>query len=349
MVGNTKKKSIGSTDSKTAHRKTRSYFTIMVVALVILSLVEFIPLLAAVLFNYNYGASQLGIFHQYLNEKIRLAYISWFAFDILMIMTIVFIIRSSMHVVSKVILVCTILLFMYICMYSFLHIANTIFACVFRNPPFIQDRYAKFPYARVLEDNCKIIRNEFSRRYEQSDCIDKSIPGFQISTGTPDKCWRTVILKKQGHIDEYAMKKYPETTKLLDDPSIHNAIFSILDGNVSIPPHTGYYKGYLRYHLGVEIPEENGRSASIMCGGDEYKWKNCEGVLFDDMYIHSVTNPTSKRRVVLYLDVIRNDVPRFLKPVYDFTNWYIETHPIVRHLVKLQHTHQKNKELSQNT
>lgn len=309
--------------------------------LICLSLLEFIPLIMALVFNINYGASKVGIMQQYLNEKIYLSYIGWFSFDILMILLIIYVYKSNMHVMAKVVLILLVLMFVYLCIYPLLYIVNTIFSGVFRNPPFIKDHYAKFPYARVLEDNCTHIQTEFMNNYTPQQCIDKSIPGFQISTGSPDNCWRTVVLKKQGKLVQTAREQFPVTASLLEDPSIHNAIFSILDGNVSIPPHTGYYKGYLRYHLGVEIPYENGKAASITCGGQRYTWKNCEGVLFDDMYIHSVVNPTSQRRVVLYLDVIRNDVPKLLQPLYKLTNWYIETHPIVKRIVSIQHTQQK--------
>lgn len=328
--------------TKVLKEKETTPLTYVILAILLcLSLVEFIPLIMAMLFNFNYGASKVGIIQQYLNEKIYLAYIGWFSFNIIMVLLLIQIYKSALHAVFKSILMSVILIFVYICIYPLLHIMNTIFACVFRNPPFIKDYYIKFPYAKVLEDNCIYIQKEFQKNYTVQQCIDRSIPGFQISTGSSNKCWRTVVLKKQGTLLQSALNQYPVTSALLKHASIHNAIFSILDGNVSIPPHTGYYKGYLRYHLGIEIPSENGKSAFLTCGGQRYTWTNCKGVLFDDMYIHSVVNPTSKRRVVLYIDVIRNDVPKILLPLYNLTNWYIETHPTIKHIVDLQHAQRK--------
>ena len=119
-------------------------------------------------------------------------------------------------------------------------------------------------------------------------------------------------------------------------------MFSILDPDVNIPPHYGYYKGYLRYHLGIIIPQEEGKSPFIVCGGEKYYWKNGEGVMFDDMYLHYVENPTSKMRVVLFIDVLRKNVPKCIVPLYNFFNSYIENHIMIKKLVQVQHTTIKN-------
>jgi len=149
------------------------------------------------------------------------------------------------------------------------------------------------------------------------------------------------MLKKQGSFTEDSIH-FPFLKSLLKDGMVHNAIFSILDANVNIPPHIGYYKGYLRYHLGVMIPDKTEKTPFITCGGQTYHWKNCEGVLFDDMYMHYVENPTNERRVVLYLDVSRKDIPMILQPLYHLTNFYINTHLVLKKLVKIQHTAKSN-------
>ena len=50
----------------------------------------------------------------------------------------------------------------------------------------------------------------------------------------------------------------------------------------------------------------------IVCGGEKYIWHEGEGVMFDDMNVHHVKNPTNYRRAVLFIDVMRNDLPFFL-------------------------------------
>ena len=40
-------------------------------------------------------------------------------------------------------------------------------------------------------------------------------------------------------------------------PNLFQAFFSILEPGKSIPAHEGPYCGYLRYHLGLIVPEES--------------------------------------------------------------------------------------------
>jgi aspartyl/asparaginyl beta-hydroxylase (cupin superfamily) len=145
-------------------------------------------------------------------------------------------------------------------------------------------------------------------------------------------------LKKYGKIvDGIVNDKFPTTINLLKDDQIHNAFFSILDPGVEIPPHTGYYKGYLRYHLGVKIPNGD-EKAYIVCGGEKYTWKEKEGVLFDDMYLHYVKNPTKKQRVVLYLDVKRKSDNKFVNFINDVCISLMENSPVLKMFLKNQHT-----------
>ena len=310
--------------------------------LIILALIEFIPIIAATIFGYNYGATKIGIIQQKLNAKYNLAYISWFAYNFLIILLIINTYKSKLDKKYKLIIIGLLLLISYLAIYPLLQIGNAIFTLTFKNKPFIDDYYNYYPNAIKLENNYKLIKNEFLQNYkDKPECLHENIQGFQISTGSKEKCWRTIILKKQGKFTDIS-KSYPLLSKLLSDNLVHNAVFSILDGNVNIPPHTGYYKGYLRYHLGIIIPKENDKSPFIVCGGQKYYWENGKGVLFDDMFLHYVENPTNSTRVVLYLDILRNDVPPCILPLYNFFNSYIENHYVIKKLVKVQHNTNKN-------
>jgi beta-hydroxylase len=44
----------------------------------------------------------------------------------------------------------------------------------------------------------------------------------------------------------------------------------------------------------------------IVVGGQEYRWREGEDVLFDDTYLHEVWNKSAQRRVVLFCDVLRD-------------------------------------------
>lgn len=303
-----------------------------------LSSLELVPFVMSYILNINYGASTIGKIHQDLNAKYNLAYVSWFSFDILIIYYIYILYKSKIK--NKYLIIIIILILTYLAVYPFLQIGNAILSLTFKNGPFIKNYKKDYDFLDTIEKNYGIIKKEFLENNISSTCLHDDIVGFQISTGNKDNCWRSIILKKTGKLINSI--KFPFVSKLLDNPLIHNAMFSILDGGVNIPPHTGYYKGYLRYHLGIEVPTENGISPFIVCGDEKYSWKNGEGVLFDDMFLHYVENPTSKSRIVLYLDILRIDIPFVVQPIYNIFNKYIETHPTVSTLVQNSHQMIKN-------
>jgi aspartyl/asparaginyl beta-hydroxylase (cupin superfamily) len=137
------------------------------------------------------------------------------------------------------------------------------------------------------------------------------------------------------------MQHFPQTMELIKYEQIHNAVFSILDPYVEMKPHVGYYKRYLRYHLGVIIPEENRKKPYIICGHDKYDWKEVKGVLFDDMYLHYVNNITNIQRVVLYLDIKRKNINNVIKTITDLGNYLTENSLIFNLFINNQHSQYK--------
>ena len=134
---------------------------------------------------------------------------------------------------------------------------------------------------------------------------------------------------KSGKFIEENCSLCPETAKLLRKiPRVKQALFSIIDPNQHVQPHKGYYQGFLRYHLGVIIPDNNVNQkcwirinsnpednqnfnlspehrSDFMHRASTYYWKNGSGIMFNDNYIHEAANETDEIRVVLYLDVVR--------------------------------------------
>jgi len=222
-------------------------------------------------------------------------------------------------------------------------IMNVILLAICNNPPIfdVVSKYNIFPHANVIEHNYDIIRTEYLRYenlYQQTiQCTFNQTPAFKIGAKRDnDQCWRMIMLKKTGKFTSEALNNFSITCKICDHPLVHNAFFSILDPKVNIPSHIGYYKGYLRYHLGVIIPEENGKMPYIDVGGQRYFWQNGAGVLFDDMYYHFVENPTNQRRVVLYIDIIR-PLDGVIGSLNRFTIGCIERNPFVKYFISRQH------------
>ncbi len=170
--------------------------------------------------------------------------------------------------------------------------------------PFFDAR--SFPWVDELESNWKSIRAELEKVLQHRD----RLPNFQdISrdqiTITQDDAWKTFILYGFGYRHERNCALCPETAGLVERvPGMLTAFFSILAPGKHIPPHRGPYKGILRYHLGLVVPEPAERCRLRVA--DEYRiWREGASLVFDDTYEHEVWNDTAGIRVVLFMDVVR--------------------------------------------
>ncbi len=53
------------------------------------------------------------------------------------------------------------------------------------------------------------------------------------------------------------------------------------------------------------------RDAEEIVHGEKYFWRNGEGIVFDDNYLHDASNDSDEIRVVLWLD-LRREMPFYL-------------------------------------
>jgi aspartyl/asparaginyl beta-hydroxylase (cupin superfamily) len=127
---------------------------------------------------------------------------------------------------------------------------------------------------------------------------------YRISGNQQDKDWKVFMLYAMGEKPEANRARCPRTSALLDKiPNLFQAFFSILDGGKSIPAHNGPYRGYLRYHLALIVPEKNPPTIRVK---DRYHtWQEGKSVIFDDSWDHEVSNHSDGMRVVLIVDFLR--------------------------------------------
>ena len=120
-----------------------------------------------------------------------------------------------------------------------------------------------------------------------------------------DKKWRTFFLYGYGYKSLRNCELAPRTTEIIEAiPGMTTAMFSILAPGKHIPAHRGPYKGVLRYHLGLKVPED-AESCRIRVGDQWRHWEEGKSLLFDDTLDHEVFNETDEERVVLFVDVLR--------------------------------------------
>jgi beta-hydroxylase len=164
----------------------------------------------------------------------------------------------------------------------------------------------RFPWVAHIEDNWTVIRQEVDRLLaEQAE-----LPNFQdISKDqveiTDDDRWKTFFLYGYGFEAKLGVEMCPRTAALMREiPGMTTAMISILAPRKQILDHRGPYKGVLRYHLGLVVPED-AESCRIRVGEDIRHWQEGKSMVFDDTFNHEVWNDTDETRVVLFVDVLR--------------------------------------------
>jgi hypothetical protein len=199
-----------------------------------------------------------------------------------------------------------------------------------RAPGFIHDYHRDYPGLSELEAHYAEVRREceplVGMRHRFVDV--EGLAGKYTSGGIHALAWRALMLKSHRFIDDNC-KLAPRTAELLRNvPGLYTAFFSVLEGGQYITPHWGYWKGFLRYHLGVLIPENNERrlcwmrvnasahdnarrDTSLIERGETYHWREGEGVMFDDTFLHDAKNGSDQVRVILWLD-LRRKMPPYL-------------------------------------
>ena len=96
----------------------------------------------------------------------------------------------------------------------------------------------------------------------------------------------------------------PRTVALLREvPCIKAALFAYLPAGAVLNPHRDPYAGSLRYHLGLVTPNDD--RCRIWVDGEPYSWRDGQGIIFDETFVHTVRNETDQDRLILLCDVER--------------------------------------------
>ena len=164
----------------------------------------------------------------------------------------------------------------------------------------------QFAWAETLEVNWSVIRAELDSVLQTAE----DIPYFQDVSPRQkriagDKLWKTYYFYALGEVVEANCDRCPQTWALIKAiPGLKVAFFSILSPGKHIPEHRGKYKGLLRYHLALKVPQP-AEKCRIRVHDWVTTWEEGKSLIFDDTYYHEVWNETAGDRVVLFLDLAR--------------------------------------------
>jgi aspartyl/asparaginyl beta-hydroxylase (cupin superfamily) len=164
----------------------------------------------------------------------------------------------------------------------------------------------RFPWVEHVEEHWEVIRDEAAALLEDRDALAnfQEISKDQIGI-TDDDRWKTFFLYGYGFETKLGVEMCPRTAQLMREiPGMKTAMISILSPRKHILDHRGPYKGVLRYHLGLIVPED-AESCRIRVGDDYRHWEEGASIIFDDTFNHEVWNDTDETRVVLFVDVMR--------------------------------------------
>ena len=191
------------------------------------------------------------------------------------------------------------------------------------------------PWVRHIEANTANIVTELNGVMRQYDAIpnlgDLSAEQKRIIKGEMN--WKTFMLYTYGAPIEKNLSLCPVTNRIIQTiPGMTTAFFSILEPHTSLTPHRGPYKGVLRYHLGLIVPEPND-SCGIRIDGSVYHWQVGKSLIFDDTYNHEAWNNSPENRVVLFID-FKRDFPFPISMLNDFMIYLIRISPFVSNILK---------------
>ncbi len=178
---------------------------------------------------------------------------------------------------------------------------------------------ASFPWARTLEANWTTIRRELDEVLRER----ATMPSMQELSPYQDRIvtgrvWKAFVFRAYGMRFSENCRRCPETAKLIDAiPGVEVAFFSVLEPGAHLAAHRGAYKGLVRTHLGLMVPEPR-EQVRMRVGAETIVWEEGRAVTFDDTYRHEVWNDTDGVRVVLLIDT-----PRPLPPGAARINWLI--------------------------
>ncbi len=216
-----------------------------------------------------------------------------------------------------------------------------------RLPAFSHDYLKDYPALRLLEEGYSDVRAEclVLLEYKAKLTDVEQLGGSYTRGGIHSARWKSFMFKSGRFIEENC-RRAPRTAALLREiPGLYTAFFSILDPHQEIKPHRGYYKGFVRYHLGVIVPRDNADETcwlrvnadrednhtgplEAVRRGERYYWREGKGVIFDDTYLHDAANESDEVRVVLWLD-LRRRMPVWLQAFNRLCLWIAHQEPSI--------------------
>ncbi len=160
------------------------------------------------------------------------------------------------------------------------------------------------PELKTIEDNWHVFRDE-ALALAQMQQIKADQAHTDIGFNSFFKYgWKRFYLKWYDAQHPSAEALCPRSVALLRSiPSVKAAMFAELPPGGKLNLHRDPYAGSIRYHLGLVTPNDD--ACYIEVDGERHSWRDGQGVIFDETYLHEAHNRTDKNRIILFCDIER--------------------------------------------
>jgi aspartyl/asparaginyl beta-hydroxylase (cupin superfamily) len=162
------------------------------------------------------------------------------------------------------------------------------------------------PWTKVLEDNWEMIRDEVITLIEVQPARLK--PYFiNKSMSFPPRKWKTMGLYFWKFRMHNNCKRCPKTVRLMKQiPNLTSCSLSVLEPGSNINPHQGDTNAVIRCHLGLSVPASL-PECGFQVGKEIRSWENGKALPFCDAQTHMAWNNSKERRLILIIDVMREE------------------------------------------
>ena len=181
--------------------------------------------------------------------------------------------------------------------------------------PAILDAKRYFPNARRFTDAWMDIRREalaIAEKLPQVPRFHDIMPAQADISANDGRDWRLFIMKAYGVSFPDTLQRCPSVAALLEQaPEAISCSLSFIAPGKHVPRHRGPFRGILRFHLMLSMPnDENGVPAcDLMIDDIPYRLADGQSLLWDDTFPHELKNRSDKVRIALLLDVWRPQMP----------------------------------------
>ncbi len=184
-----------------------------------------------------------------------------------------------------------------------------LYACTDREArtPFVPE--SQLPSLAVLRENWETIRDEglalLGGGAFDAARTKGSPASYDVGFRTFYKQgWSRYYLRWYGYTHASAKASCPRTLALLEGlGDVKAAMFSVLPPRSVLNIHADPMACSLRYHLGLATP--NADDCFINVDGEVRSWRDGQGFVFDETFMHFVRNDTDEPRLILMCDVTR--------------------------------------------